>query len=384
MRVVILGIDGYLGWSLAVHLSKEGYEVSGCDNFLRRKLVYDVGSQSATPIKNWPDRYSLLSNMNEGKQSVFRKVDICNYNDALSFFKAVDPEVVVHFAQMPSAPYSMKGVREAVFTHQNNVIGNLNVIFAMKEVCPKAHLVKLGTMGEYGTPGIDISEGDFEVEYHGRKATLPYPKQPGSFYHCTKVHDSVNIQMACRFWGLRVTDIMQGVVFGVKIKAMGEDEDLMTRFDFDECFGTAINRFCAQVVLGFPITPYGKGGQNRGFLAIQDSINCINLIIDNPPDKGKYRVINQFEDVYNLFTLALMVKQVAKDLNIDARVTPVDNPRIEEENHYYNPIHNKLSELGYHPSTTVEEEVKRTIKVLKEYEERISRCKAAIEPKTKW
>jgi UDP-sulfoquinovose synthase len=190
--------------------------------------------------------------------------------------------------------------------------------------------------------------------------------------------------MACRFWGLRVTDIMQGVVFGVKIKAMGEDEDLMTRFDFDECFGTAINRFCAQVVLGFPITPYGKGGQNRGFLAIQDSINCINLIIDNPPDKGKYRVINQFEDVYNLFTLALMVKQVAKDLNIDARVTPVDNPRIEEENHYYNPIHNKLSELGYHPSTTVEEEVKRTIKVLKEYEERISRCKAAIEPKTKW
>jgi nucleoside-diphosphate-sugar epimerase len=322
--------------------------------------------------------------MNEGKQSVFRKVDICNYNDALSFFKAVDPEVVVHFAQMPSAPYSMKGVREAVFTHQNNVIGNLNVIFAMKEVCPKAHLVKLGTMGEYGTPNIDISEGDFEIEYNGRKATLPYPKQPGSFYHCTKVHDSVNIQMACRFWGLRVTDIMQGVVFGVKIKAMGEDEDLMTRFDFDECFGTAINRFCAQVVLGFPITPYGKGGQNRGFLAIQDSINCINLIIDNPPDKGKYRVINQFEDVYNLFTLALMVKQVAKDLNIDARVTPVDNPRIEEENHYYNPIHNKLSELGYHPSTTVEEEVKRTIKVLKEYEERISRCKAAIEPKTKW
>jgi nucleoside-diphosphate-sugar epimerase len=383
MKVLILGVDGYLGWSLGVHLSKNGYEVSGCDNLSRRKLVHSVGSISATPIKNWPDRYTILSKLNDGN-SMFKNLDVVSYSGLKMMLEIVEPDVIVHFAQMPSAPYSMKGIEEAVFTHKNNVIGNLNLIFAMREVCPKAHLVKLGTMGEYGTPNIDISEGDFEVEYNGRKDALPYPKQPGSFYHCTKVHDSVNIHMACRFWGLRVTDIMQGVVFGVDIPAMEGDRDLITRFDFDESFGTAINRFCAQAVIGEPITPYGKGGQNRGFLPIQDSINCINLIIDNPPERGEYRVINQFEDVYNLFALALLVEKVSKESGLDARVVPVENPRIEQENHYYNPVHKKLADLGYEPSTNVEDEVRKTIGILEESKERILRCKSAISPKTLW
>jgi UDP-sulfoquinovose synthase len=383
MRVLILGVDGYLGWALGVHLSKGGYEVSGCDNLLRRKLVHSVGSISATPIKSWPERYTILSKLNNGN-SMFKNLDVVSYSGLKMLLEIVNPDVIVHFAQMPSAPYSMKGVEEAVFTHKNNVIGNLNLIFAMREVCPQAHLVKLGTMGEYGTPNIDISEGDFEVEYNGRKDALPYPKQPGSFYHCTKVHDSVNIHMACRFWGLRVTDIMQGVVFGVDISAMEGDRELITRFDFDESFGTAINRFCAQAVVGEPITPYGKGGQNRGFLPIQDSINCINLIIDNPPERGEYRVINQFEDVYNLFALALMVEKVAKEAGLETRVVPVENPRIEQENHYYNPVHKKLSNLGYEPSTGVEEEVRKTIGILEESKERILRCKSAISPKTRW
>jgi nucleoside-diphosphate-sugar epimerase len=383
VKVLILGIDGYLGWSLAIHLSKNGYEVSGCDNLLRRKLVHSVGSISATPIKSWPQRYTILSELNRSN-SMFKNLDVVSYSGLKMMLEIVEPDVIVHFAQMPSAPYSMKGVEEAVFTHENNVIGNLNLIFAMREVCPKAHLVKLGTMGEYGTPNIDISEGDFEVEYNGRKDALPYPKQPGSFYHCTKVHDSVNIYMACRFWGLRVTDIMQGVVFGVDIPAMEDNRELITRFDFDESFGTAINRFCAQAVVGEAITPYGKGGQNRGFLPIQDSINCINLIIDNPPEGGEYRVINQFEDVYNLFALALLVEKVAKDSGLDTRVVPVENPRIEQENHYYNPVHEKLANLGYEPSTNVEDEVRKTIGILEENKERILRCKNAIRPKTRW
>jgi nucleoside-diphosphate-sugar epimerase len=381
-RVLILGIDGYLGWSLAIYLSNKGYAVSGCDNFLRRRLVYKENSISATPIKKWSERYPVLKSMN--KEGVFRKIDITRYFELKKLLIDTKPNAIVHLAQMPSAPYSMKGIEEATLTYQNNLIGNLNLIFAMKEVCPSAHLVKLGTMGEYGTPAIDISEGDFEVDFLGRKDMLPFPRQPGSFYHCTKVHDSTNIRMVCKFWKLKVTDIMQGVVFGIKIPEMKGNDDLLTRYDFDECFGTAINRFCAQAVAGLPITPYGKGGQNRGFLPLRDSMQCIELIIKRPAKKGEHRVINQFENVYNLFALALMVEKKAKELGLDARVVPVKNPRIELENHYYNPIHKKLLSLGYKPATAIEDEVGGMLETLLPYKDRILRCKEAIKPKTKW
>jgi UDP-sulfoquinovose synthase len=289
-----LGIDGYLGWSLAIHLSSRGYEVSGCDNLLRRKLVSGEKSISATPIRSWPTRYSILKRLNKGNRSRFKKMNVKNYYLLKELIKETKPDTIVHLAQMPSAPYSMKGIEEAVFTYSNNLISNLNLIFLMRDVCPDVHLVKLGTMGEYGTPNMQISEGDFEISYRRRKDKLPFPRQPGSLYHCTKVHDSTNIRMACKFWGLKVTDIMQGVVFGVTIPEMNDDPDLLTRFDFDECFGTAINRFCAQAVAGLPITPYGKGGQNRGFLPLRDSMQCLNLVIDKPAEEGEHRVINQF------------------------------------------------------------------------------------------
>jgi nucleoside-diphosphate-sugar epimerase len=383
-RVLILGIDGYLGWPLALRLSRNGYAVSGCDNLLRRELVSGVGSVSAIPIRSWPERYTMLSLENKGRKSFFKRLNITSYQLLKSLLEETKPHAIVHLAQMPSAPYSMKGVDEAAFTYKNNLIGNLNLLFAMKDVCPNAHLVKLGTMGEYGTPGIDISEGDFPIKYHGRRAMMPFPRQPASFYHCTKVHDSTNIRMVCKFWGLRVTDIMQGVVFGVKTEEMGDDEEYLTRFDFDECFGTAINRFCAQAVVGLPITPYGKGGQNRGFLPLSDSMQCINLIIDNPAKRGEHRIINQFEDVYNLFNLALIVRKKAKEIGLNARVKPVENPRIEEEDHYYNPIHKKLFDLGYKPLVDIETEVAKTLDILKRYGDRIERCKEAIRPKTLW
>jgi len=382
-RVLILGIDGYLGWSLALYLINRGFRVSGCDNLLRRKLVYREKSISATPIKSWANRYTILSGMSD-QESVFKRIDITDYSDLKRMLELTEPDAIVHFAQMPSAPYSMKGIEEATLTYKNNLIGNLNLIFAMREVCPNAHLVKLGTMGEYGTPDIDISEGDFEVKFNGRKDMLPFPRQPGSFYHCTKVHDSTNIRMACKFWKLRVTDIMQGVVFGIKIPEMKDSEELLTRYDFDECFGTAINRFCAQAAVGLPITPYGKGGQNRGFLPLRDSMRCIELIIRKPAKKGEHRIINQFENVYNLFALALIVESKAKELGLDARVVPVKNPRIELEDHYYNPVHEKLVALGYKPTVAIEDEVGVMIESLLPYKDRILRCKEAIEPKTKW
>ena len=254
----------------------------------------------------------------------------------------------------------------------------------MRDVCPEAHLVKLGTMGEYGTPNVDIPEGFFEIEYRGRKDKLPFPRQAGSWYHQTKVHDSNDIMFACRVWGLRSTDIMQGVVFGTRIDEMGEDERLFTRFDFDQCFGTAINRYCAQAVIGSPLTPYGKGHQRRGFLPLRDSMQCLTIAIENPPSRGKYRVFNQFEEVYDLTELALKVQKVARKLGLEVEVRNVENPRVELEEHYYNPDHKHLLDLGYKPTHDIEAEMEIMLKDLVKYKQRIEARAHALIPDIRW
>jgi UDP-sulfoquinovose synthase len=264
-----------------------------------------------------------------GANLMFRRGSLLEYNFVWNLVREFMPEAIVHFAEQPSAPYSMIDVQHATFTHTNNLIGTLNIIHAMREVCPDTHLVKLGTMGEYGTPKVDIPEGFFEVEYRGRKDVLPFPKQAGSWYHQTKVHDSNNIMMACRIWALRSTDIMQGVVFGTRIDEMGQDEGLLTRFDFDQCFGTAINRFCAMAVIGHPITPYGRGRQRRGFLPLRDSMQCLTIAIENPPQKSEYRVLNQFEEVYDLTELATKVQGVAEKNGLPVEIRATENPRSE-------------------------------------------------------
>ncbi|HIE55003.1 MAG TPA: NAD-dependent epimerase/dehydratase family protein, partial [Chromatiaceae bacterium] len=307
MRVFIAGIDGYLGWSLAQYLAARGHEIAGADLFLRRRWVEEMGSHSATPIRPMEERLPAFKE-NFNQEILFKKGDLRDYKFVEDFFREFQPEAIVHFGEMPSAPYSMIDVHHCVFTQTNNIVGTLNILYAMKAVCPEAHLVKLGTMGEYGTPNIDIPEGFFTIEYRGRKDTLPFPRQAGSWYHQTKVHDSHNIMFACKIWGLRSTDIMQGVVFGTRIDEMGDDERLLTRFDFDQCFGTAVNRFCAQAVIGHPLTPYGRGHQRRGFLPLRDSMQCLTLAIENPPKEGEYRVFNQFEEVYDIYELAEKVK----------------------------------------------------------------------------
>jgi UDP-sulfoquinovose synthase len=383
MRVFIAGVDGYLGWPLALALAERGHEVAGIDAYFRRDWVAEIGAQSATPIRRMTERLQAFHDR-FGESLDFRRGDLRDYHLVLNMLRAFEPEALVHLGEQPSAPYSMMDVQHAVFTQINNIQTTLNILFAMREACPQAHLVKLGTMGEYGTPNLDIPEGFFTIEYRGRTDTLPFPRQAGSWYHQSKVHDSNNVAMACRIWGLRSTDIMQGVVYGTRIDAMGEDERLLTRFDFDQCFGTAINRFCAQAVIGQPLTPYGKGGQRRGFLPLRDSIQCLQLAIEHPPAVGEYRVFNQFEETYGVFDLAEKVKKVGDQLGLEVGIRPTQNPRIEKEEHYYRPDHAHLLRLGYRPTRDMEGEIKIVLGDLVRYRDRIAARKRALMPDIHW
>jgi UDP-sulfoquinovose synthase len=383
MRVFIAGVDGYLGWALAQHLVKRGHDVSGADTYFRRDWVAEVGSQSATPIRRMTERLEAFQE-HHSKNLQFSKGDITDTNFLTNLFLRHKPDAIVHLAENPSAPYSMIDVEHAIWVHNNNLNGTLNILFAMRDICPKAHLVKLGTMGEYGTPNIDIPEGFFTIAYRGREDTLPFPRQAGSWYHQTKVHDSNNIMLACKLWDLRSTDIMQGVVYGTRIDAMGDDEKLLTRFDFDQCFGTAINRFCSQAVIGEPLTPFGKGHQRRGFIPLRDSMQCLTLAIENPPEQGEYRVFNQFEEVYDLLELAQKVAKVANQMDLDARIRNVENPRNELEEHYYNPDHKHLLDLGYEPTHNMEAELKIVLGDLIKYRGRIRSRKEALMPDIRW
>jgi UDP-sulfoquinovose synthase len=385
MRIFITGIDGYLGWALAQYLVARGHTVAGADTMFRRQWVEEMNSQSALPVFSREERIAAFKER-YGVDLDFREGDFMDYEFTKNFFAEFKPDTIVHLGQMPSAPYSMIDRDHTVFTQQNNVIGNLNILWAMKEVCPDAHLVKLGTMGEYGTPNVDIPEGFFEVEFRGRKDVLPFPRQAASFYHWSKVHDSNNTMYACKIWGLRATDIMQGVVFGTRIDEMGENPDprLRTRLDFDECFGTAINRFCCQAVIGHPLTLFGAGNQRRGFLPLRDSMQCLTIACENPPKRGEYRVFNQFEETYNIFELADMVGEVCDELNIPVDILEYDNPRFEAAEHYYNPDRNHLINLGYQPSHDVKAEMRIMIQDLMAHKDRIAEKKDVLVPSIRW
>jgi len=383
MRVYIAGLDGYLGWSLAQYLTTRGHTVAGADAYYRRKWVEEMGSQSATPIVSMKERLAAFRE-NFGRELLYWEGDLQDYDFVERTFREFEPQAIVHLAECPSAPYSMIDVHHAVWVQTNNIMGTLNMLFAMRDVCPDAHLVKLGTMGEYGTPNIDIPEGFFTIEYRGRTDTLPFPRQAGSWYHQTKVHDSHNIMFACRIWGLRSTDIMQGVVFGTRIDEMGDDPRLLSRLDFDESFGTAINRYCCQAVIGHPLTPFGKGHQRRGFLPLRDSMQCLTLAIENPPKSGEYRVFNQFEEVYDVTELARKIQKVGGELGLEVVVRNIENPRQEMEEHYYNPDHQHLLDLGYQPTHDMEAEMRIMLADLIMYRSRIEAKKEVLIPDIRW
>lgn len=371
-----------------MHLAARGHNVAGFDNLDRRKNVEEVGSISATPIRSMDDRQAAFRRDRHHDQDIgmirFQYGDVTDYDYLSKFVKSFKPDTIVHLGEQPSAPFSMKDQKHAVYTQHNNVIGTLNVIFAIREHVPDCALVKIGTMGEYGTPNIEIAENPIELEFKGRKEIIQFPKNAGSWYHQSKVHDTNNILFANKVYGLRATDIMQGVVYGTRTDEMTHD-DLLTRFDVDSDFGTAVNRFTAQAVIGHPLTPYGKGGQTRGYLALIDSVQCLTLAIENPPEKGEYRLFNQLAQTYSVNELAQIVKDVAyESYGIDIPIRSVDNPRVEKEEHFYQVEAQKLRKLGFRETRSIRAEVNIMLKDMIRFKDRILLCKGVMMPVSYW
>ncbi len=381
MRILILGGDGYLGWPTALRFSARGHEVTVVDNFARRRWHNEQSTGSLTPISGLADRVDAWREVS-GKeiQSFVGGVEDGEFLDRV--VADTSPEAVIHYGQQASAPFSMISRRHAVETQHANVIGNLNLLWSIREHVPNCHLIKLGTMGEYGTPNIDIEEGYIEIDHKGRKDTLPVPKLPGSLYHCSKVHDSTNIHFACRHWGLRATDLNQGVVYGVETEETVQDERLLTRFDYDELFGTALNRFCVQAMIGHPLTVYGRGGQTRGYLNIRDTLQCVELAASNPADLGEMRVYNQFTEQFSVKELAELVQKAGAEVGREVEIKSFPNPRVELEEHYYNATHSKLLDLGLQPHHLGEELVRSMLGKIDQYKDRV--IQRAIMPKTSW
>ncbi len=348
LTVMVLGADGYIGWPMAMHLSRLGHRVVAVDNLARRRWDREGGTYSLVPLRSMGQRVRRWEAVT-GNQIVWRRADLRNAPAVNALFQEFRPHALVHFAEQRSAPFSMVDRRHAELTQVNNLVGTLNLLFAIRDQVPDCHLIKLGTMGEYGTPNIDIEEGYIDIEHNGRRDRLPFPKVPGSFYHLSKVHDSNNIHFATRAWGVRATDLNQGVVYGFETDDTVLHPDLNTRFDFDSIWGTALNRFCVQAAVGQPLTVYGKGGQTRGFLDIRDTMACITLALENPADRGECRVFNQFTEQFSVLQLAELIAKGRKAHGLDTTIAHVPNPRIELEEHYYNAKHQHLLDLGLQP-----------------------------------
>jgi len=329
MKILILGGDGYLGWPTAMYLSGQGHDVAVVDSMIKRYWEAELAVEPLAPIRPLPNRVKRWKEVSGRDIQVFIGDIAENHRFVYKVFDEIRPEAIIHYAEQPSAPYSMLDREYCVATQRNNVVGTLNVMFAMKHSCPDAHLIKLGTMGEYGTPNIDIEEGWLDLDHNGRKDRVLYPKRPGSFYHLSKVHDSNNLEFACRIWGMRVTDLNQGVVYGTDTDETRRHEDLTTSFHYDAVFGTVINRFVAQAVDGIPLSVYGRGGQTRGFLNIRDTLRCVELAAANAAEPGEFRVFNQFTEQFSVLDLAKAVKNVALARGYSStRIEHVDNPRV--------------------------------------------------------
>ena len=348
MRIIVIGGDGYLGWPTAMHLSNQGHDIVVVDNYARRQADLEWDTDSLIPIRSLQERVDSWRELSNHEMEVAIG-DVSDGDFITPLIQNYQPEAIVHFGEQRSAPYSMIDRKHAIYTQVNNTVGTMNILYAIAEHAPACHLVKLGSMGEYGTPNIDIEEGFIEINHNGRKDTLPYPKSPFSFYHVSKVSDSNNIHFACKVWGLRSTDLNQGVVYGVSTSETELDERLSTRFDYDGIWGTVLNRYCVQAVIGHPLTVYGQGGQTRTFLDIRDTLKCIELAVLNPASEGEFRVFNQFTEQFSVLELAQLVQGAAKEVGISANIEHVPNPRVEQEEHYYNAKATKLIDLGLKP-----------------------------------
>ena len=378
MRILVLGGDGYLGWPSALHLSASGHDVAVADSMVRRGYDDELGVESLVPIASIQDRVRAWQDLT-GKEITLFEGDITQPDFAHHIVEDFQPQSIVHFAEQRSAPYSMMDQQHAVYTQINNVVGTLNILYAIADSDRDIHLVKLGTMGEYGTPNIDIEEGWIEIHHKGRTDTLLYPKRPGSFYHLSKVHDSHNIEFACRVWGMRATDLNQGIVYGQATDETSLDPLLATRLDYDAVFGTVLNRMVVQAVLGLPLTVYGQGGQIRGLINIVDTVECIRISCENPPDRGEFRVFNQFTEQMSVLEIA---QTVARTYPGRCEIAGIDNPRVEAESHYYRAAHTRLLELGLVPHLLSETLLSSLFGIVDRHRDRVN--PEAVLPGIRW
>jgi UDP-sulfoquinovose synthase len=381
VKIIVAGGDGFCGWPTALYLSKQGHDVTIIDSMIRRKMDDELHSNSLTPIATLSERVKKWKELT-GKEIRTYTGDLNHYDFLAEVLKRELPEAFVHFAEQRSAPYSMIDREHAVFTQTNNVVGTLNVLYGIKELVPDCHLIKLGTMGEYGTPNIPIEEGFIEIEHKGRKDVLPFPKQPGSFYHLSKVHDSHNIMFACKAWGIRATDLNQGIVYGLDTNETKMDPLLTNRLDYDAVFGTALNRFIIQASTGHDLTVYGKGGQTRTFLNIKDTVRCIEIAANNPADQGEFRVFNQFTEEFSVLELAQLVQKVANEEGFAASIANLENPRIELEEHFFHAENTKLIDLGLQPFLLTEDIVRDILHTVVKHKDRV--IKDNVLPKVTW
>lgn len=381
MKVLILGVDGYLGWPTAMSFASAGHEVVGVDNYLRRIIAEQTDSEALIPTPSLPERARVFER--ESGHSVDVRIGDCtDYEFMSSLMQEVQPDTVVHYAEQPSAPYSMRGQTEAQLTFKNNLDATFNLIWSVIEHAPECHIVKLGTMGEYGTPNIDIEEGWIDVEHKGRSQKFLYPRQAGSLYHTTKVLDTDLLWFYVRLYGLRVTDLMQGPVYGLSTTEVDLAPELTPHFHYDDIFGTAVNRFLVQAVAGVPLTVYGKGGQVRGYLNIRDTLRCVQLAAENPAGPGELKIFNQFTETFSVNDLAARISDAGAELGLGVEVQNLANPRKEPEDHYYNPASTGLIELGLEPTIMTTEVLVGMLERIMEHKDRIDVDR--ILPRVKW
>ena len=367
MHVLILGGDGYLGWPTAMYFSKRGYDVTVVDNYFRRNACTELDVGMLYPVPTLVERAKIWYEKTEKEIKVVIG-DLTDPEIMRSFFDgrieytwSIDdtftgaPETVVHYAEQPSAPYSLINYKYANITIADNLLVTNNLMFAVRDFSRDTHIIKLGTMGEYGTPNIDIEEGWINITHKGREDRFLFPRQASSLYHTTKIMDTDLLWFGVRMWDLKVTDLMQGPVYGIETEESVDDPRLRTIFNYDEIFGTVVNRFITQAVVGYPLTVYGQGGQTRGYLNIKDTLQCVHRSTENSAKKGELRIFNQIMETFSVRELAEMTQKVGKGLGLDVQIKSIENPRKEAEEHYYNPTYQGLLDIGVEPHYLTEE-----------------------------
>lgn len=383
MHILILGGDGYLGWPTAMYFSKRGYDVTVVDNYLRRNACTELDVGMLYPVPTLPERVRIWYE-HTGREIKVVIGDLTDpqiirslFDSSIFYQWAITPsftgvpDTVIHYAEQPSAPYSLLSYKYANITLSNNLLVTNNLVFALKDMSPATHVIHVGTMGEYGTPNIDIEEGWLEIEHKGRKDRFLFPRQAGSLYHTTKIMDTDLMWFGVRMWNLRITDLMQGPVYGIETDESVIDDRLKTIFNYDEIFGTIVNRFISQAVVGYPLTVYGKGGQTRGYLNIKDTLQCVYMSEKTPAKPGELRIFNQIMETFSANELAEKIKKIGEKLGHKVQINHLENPRKEAEEHYYNPTYQGLIDIGVIPHYLTDDVLKKMIKVVEQYKNNI-------------